>query len=163
MCEPRTAGARVRSGPATDDPAADHSGGDAGVTVRTGVDVQSIERFREMDPAVRAALAERVFSDAERDYCEGTGHPAQHYAVRWAATEAFVKLLDDADGVAPDSVAVAREGSGPSLVLGDDARRALAAAIGTTDWVADVSLSHDREADAALAQVVVAATEGGRV
>jgi holo-[acyl-carrier protein] synthase len=114
-----------------------------------------------MDDAVAAALRERVFSDDERAYCDATGHPAQHYAVRWAATEAVLKLLDSPGSVAPGSVTVVREDTGPALALADEARRALATTLGTTTWHTDVSLSHDREADAALAQVVVV-TEGSR-
>jgi holo-[acyl-carrier protein] synthase len=38
-------------------------------------------------------LRERVFTDAEREYCESRGNPAQHYAARFAGKEAVGKAL----------------------------------------------------------------------
>ena len=74
-------------------------------------------------------FAERVFTDAERDYCESKGAAAaQSYAARFAAKEAFLKalktgwrgkitwrdmeILNDAEGV-------------PSLTVNGEARRIL--------------------------------------
>ncbi|GAB3035693.1 holo-ACP synthase [Natronobiforma cellulositropha] len=139
--------------------ATDHAVAD----VRVGVDVQSISRFAAMDDAVRRSLLERVFTDDERAYCDGTRHPNQHYAVRWAAKEAFVKTLDDASAVPFTGVSVRRTDERPSIELSDVSTAALERSLGTAPgaWTMDVSLSHDRDADTAFAQVVVLAT-GGR-
>lgn len=126
---------------------------DCSVTVRAGVDLQSIQRFRELDGPVGTAVRERVFTDAERKYCEGTGDPDQHYAARWAAREAFQKVVETP--AVTSAVAVERSGDAPRLALSEVARGRLTDALGTASWEAGLSLSHDRTADVALAQVVV--------
>lgn len=127
--------------------------------IRTGVDVQAISAFREFDPGVAAGIKDRAFADAERAYCERTGDPPQHYAARWAAKEAFVKLLAD-DRTAPfDEIAVVRDGERPRLELGEAARAELDQSFEGEPHSLDVSLSHDRDADVAMAQVV--ALSGG--
>ena len=59
----------------------------------TGIDI--IEVYRIRDTIARTPrFAERVFTPAERDYCEGKGAAAaQSYAARFAAKEAFLKAL----------------------------------------------------------------------
>jgi len=120
--------------------------------LRTGVDVQSIEAFRELEPAVFEGIKTRSFTEAERRYCDGTAHPHQHYAGRWAAKEAFRKVVGQS--VPLQSVAVERTDGPPALSLGPRAESALSAQFGTDRWHLDVSLSHDRRADAAVAHLV---------
>lgn len=129
------------------------------MSFRVGVDVQSIARFRQMDSDVKQGLKERVFTAEERAYCERTRYPAQRYAGRWAVKEAFVKLLESPASVSFDSIAVKRDGARPWLEIEGSAVRALETEFETsTDRVAfDVSLSHDREADTAIAQVIATA------
>ena len=62
----------------------------------TGIDIVENGRFEKMLIAGEIAFFERVFSPAEREYCEKFRTPrikAEHYAVRFAAKEAFVKAL----------------------------------------------------------------------
>lgn len=57
-----------------------------------GVDIVEIERMRrilERTPRFKT----RVFSEAERAYCDKTARPECHYATRFAAKEAVVKAL----------------------------------------------------------------------
>ncbi len=57
-----------------------------------GVDIVEIDRMRralERTPALR----ERIFSDAERAYCDARKRPEIHYAMRFAAKEAVLKAL----------------------------------------------------------------------
>jgi len=132
-----------------------------GEAVRTGVDLQSISAFDRIDPSVWPSLRDRVFTDAERRYCERRGYPAQHYAVRWTAKEAFIKLVGRLEGFAYADVAIATSPTGPSLALSDDAAVRLRRSFGAAGPVSlDVSLSHDREADVAAAQVVGVRREG---
>lgn len=59
--------------------------------MRVGVDLIEIARIgRAME---RPGFRERVFTDAERAYCDGRPNPAQHYAGRFAAKEAIGKAL----------------------------------------------------------------------
>lgn len=126
----------------------------------SGVDVVSIESV-ERRIAENAAFTERLFTAAEREYCEGKSYPAQHYAARWTAKEAFVKALDLDDPNLPSrSVAVVRESAGPELVLGDEARVRLERSLSRYGDAAeaadiDVSLAHDRSLGTAVGQVVV--------
>lgn len=60
--------------------------------VGIGVDTIEVARFADA-LARRPRLAERCFTPDEVAYCGGRVHPAQHYAVRFAAKEAIGKAL----------------------------------------------------------------------
>ena len=60
--------------------------------VGLGVDIVEIDRMRTI-LARTPSFREKVFSDAERAYCDATANPAVHYATRFAAKEAVVKAL----------------------------------------------------------------------
>ncbi len=118
-----------------------------------GTDIVEVERL-ERSLARGASFAETVFTDGERRFCESQARPAQHFAARFAAKEAFLKAVGRGvlDGVALRDIEVVREAGGrPSLRLGPSAAAALAAAGGTGAPL--VSLSHD--GGMALAFVVV--------
>lgn len=141
-----------------------------GVFVRSGIDEVSIGRMRHLLAEYAPSFQERVFTSPERQYCEATRYPAQHYAARWAAKEAFVKILDAAAPSYPpsiDRIGVARTEDGPRLELDGDADAAFAETLavhGVSDpsrCDVSVSLTHDREADVAAAcAVVVGLTDG---
>jgi holo-[acyl-carrier protein] synthase len=57
-----------------------------------GVDIVEIERMRRALER-RPAMKERIFSAAEREYCDGRNKPEIHYAMRFAAKEAVLKAL----------------------------------------------------------------------
>lgn len=57
-----------------------------------GVDVVAIERLRERLTAT-PRLAERLFTEAERAYCERAADPIVHFAGTLAAKEAVIKAL----------------------------------------------------------------------
>ena len=57
-----------------------------------GIDLLDIERL-ERALERRPALAERLFTAAERDYAAGRGRPGQHLAARFCAKEAVAKAL----------------------------------------------------------------------
>jgi holo-[acyl-carrier protein] synthase len=127
--------------------------------VRIGTDVTAISSFERMEPPVAERVRRRVFSQAERDYCAGTDDPPQHYAVRWALKEAFVKLVGGFGGLSYDDITVVSTERGPALQLSRPASRRLRTALDGNAAV-DVSLSHDRAADVAVAQVVAVSVEG---
>ena len=110
--------------------------------VSIGIDIIEVARIREV--LLRTPrFTERVFTRAEREYCDSRGVvAAQHYAARFAAKEAVMKAL----GVGLGSCALAEievvrdEDSGaPDLVLHGKAA-ALAADRGVTAW--KLSLTH---------------------
>ncbi|MEJ7892272.1 MAG: holo-ACP synthase [Solirubrobacteraceae bacterium] len=57
-----------------------------------GIDLLEIERM-ERALERRPRLAERLFTESERDYAAGRGRPAQHLAARFCAKEAVAKAL----------------------------------------------------------------------
>ena len=61
--------------------------------VAIGIDIIEVARIREV--LLRTPrFAERVFTQAEREYCDARGAvAAQHYAARFAAKEAALKAL----------------------------------------------------------------------
>jgi holo-[acyl-carrier protein] synthase len=58
-----------------------------------GIDLLEIARL-ERALARRPALADRVFTDAERAYAESRPRPGQHLAARFCAKEAVAKALE---------------------------------------------------------------------
>lgn len=132
-----------------------------GASVRCGVDVVSIRRIHDLLAEFGDSVRARVFTPAERRYCERRGHPPQHYAARWAAKEAFVKAVaPEAPTVPFREIGVGRDGERPILVPTDRTRAALDATAAIEGWHGDavesaVSLSHDRGADRAIGQVVL--------
>jgi holo-[acyl-carrier protein] synthase len=120
-----------------------------------GIDLIEVYRIRETI-ARTPRFAERVFTDAEREYCETKGAAAaQSYAARFAAKEAFLKalktgwrgkitwhdmeILNDAEGV-------------PSMTAKGEARRLLDE---MGEPVIHLSISHTTEH--AIAYVVLEA------
>src|SRR6266404_4884695 len=63
------------------------------VIISIGIDIIEVRRVRETIERT-PRFAERVFTEAERAYCESRGVvAAQHYAARFAAKEAALKAL----------------------------------------------------------------------
>jgi holo-[acyl-carrier protein] synthase len=59
--------------------------------VKTGIDLIEISRIERA--LARDGFRERVFTEAERSYCDSRPNPAQHYAARFAGKEAVGKAL----------------------------------------------------------------------
>ncbi len=63
------------------------------MVISIGIDIVEVYRI-EKALARTPRFAERVFTSAERDYCESKGKAAaRSYAARFAAKEAFLKAL----------------------------------------------------------------------
>ena len=88
--------------------------------VSIGIDIIEVKRIREV--LLRTPrFAERVFTRAEREYCDLRGAvSAQHYAARFAAKEAALKALQTGwrGGISWQDVEVsARESGAPYLIF----------------------------------------------
>jgi holo-[acyl-carrier protein] synthase len=57
-----------------------------------GVDIESISRFKGHHKRDSSFL-NKIFTEAELDYCFSCSEPAQHLAARFAAKEAVIKAL----------------------------------------------------------------------
>ena len=59
----------------------------------TGVDIVEIARFERFLEQGNDALFHRIFTSSEIEYCAAKKQSAQHYALRFAAKESFLKAL----------------------------------------------------------------------
>ncbi|MGD9588950.1 MAG: holo-ACP synthase [Pyrinomonadaceae bacterium] len=118
-----------------------------------GIDIVEVYRIEETMNRT-PSFAERVFTTAERSYCEAKGAAAyQSYAARFAAKEAFFKALKTGWkgklGWADVEVVAGPDGE-PLLNITNEAAR-LMKSLGAER--AHLSISHTREH--AVAQVIL--------
>jgi len=59
----------------------------------TGIDIVEVDRLEETIVRRGERLLDRVFTPAEREYCEKRPRPIVHYAGRFAAKEAVLKAI----------------------------------------------------------------------
>lgn len=121
--------------------------------VSIGIDIIEVARIREV--LLRTPrFTERVFTRAEREYCDSRGVvAAQHYAARFAAKEAALKALQTGwrGGISWQDVEVsARESGAPYLVFTGEVLEVYKK-FGAS--AAHLSLSHTSEH--AIAQVIL--------
>lgn len=121
--------------------------------ISIGIDIIEVHRVRETI-ARTPRFAERVFTPAERSYCESRGAvAAQHYAARFAAKEAGLKALQTgwSGGISWQDVEVTAKESGAPVILFHGRARELYAASGAT--AAHLSIAHTTEH--AIAEVIL--------
>lgn len=114
---------------------------DLGRVAGIGTDIVEVDRIARSIARTRR-FTETIFSESERAYCEARARPAEHFAARFAAKEAFLKAVGRGilEGIPLHEIEVVREGdAAPSLKLGPAAAQALRAA-GAHDAL--VTLSH---------------------
>jgi holo-[acyl-carrier protein] synthase len=121
--------------------------------VSIGIDIIEVARIREV--LLRTPrFADRVFTAAERAYCESRGAvAAQHYAARFAAKEAALKAFQTGwrGGIRWQDVEIAsRESGAPYLILNGPVKELFEKSGATT---AHLSIAHTSEH--AIAQVVL--------
>jgi holo-[acyl-carrier protein] synthase len=58
-----------------------------------GIDIEEIARFEELTGKWGRRFEEKVFTAEEIAYCTQKTRPAQHFAARFAAKEAFAKAI----------------------------------------------------------------------
>ena len=125
-----------------------------------GVDLVEIRLLREALKRWGGKFCERVFRDAEREYCDEQSVPWRHYAGRFAVKEAVSKAFGTGIGrhLGWLDIEVVRDAStgAPSVRLFGAGRR-LAAERGVSRIL--VSLSHGRHY--AVAQALIVKTGAG--
>jgi len=90
-----------------------------------GNDILEVDRMRRDLDMAGSEFRDRLFTPAEIAYCERKRYPAQHYAARFAAKEAFLKALNTGlrNGLSWKDVEVRHSvGGAPELVLSGEAR-----------------------------------------
>ncbi|HZV82560.1 MAG TPA: holo-[acyl-carrier-protein] synthase [Geobacteraceae bacterium] len=121
--------------------------------IGTGIDIAEISRFERFVSERNVALLERLFTLRERQYCSARRLAAQHYALRFAAKEAFLKALGTGlrNGINWLDMEVVNDDFGkPVLELSGNAAAHFVAAGGDR---CHLSLSHD--AGCAVAMVIL--------
>jgi holo-[acyl-carrier protein] synthase len=110
-----------------------------------GLDLIAIDRLEQ---ALRRhpRLADRLFTEAERDYAYARGRPGAHLAARFCAKEAVAKALA-LPAWSFNDVEVVATATAPTVRL----RGAAAARATELGVVPLISLTHDRELAAATA------------
>lgn len=119
----------------------------------TGVDIVEIARFERFLQQGNHALFQRLFTSVEIDYCSEKKHAAQHYALRFAAKESFLKALGTGlrEGLSWKDIEVVNDPLGkPELRL---YRRALE--MYNEAGLASCFLSMSHDAGCAVAMVVL--------
>lgn len=121
--------------------------------VSTGIDIVEVYRIAEtMTRTPRFAM--RVFTPAERDYCDAKGAAAaQSYAGRFAAKEAFLKAIQTGwrGKITWQDIEVVSNADGvPSLKITGEAQNILA-----SRGAKHVHLSISHTAEHAVAQVIL--------
>jgi holo-[acyl-carrier protein] synthase len=121
--------------------------------VSIGIDIIEVARVREV-LARTPRFAERVFTAAERTYCDSRGVvAAQHYAARFAAKEAALKAFQTGwrGGISWQDVEIAAKDSGAPYLIFHGVVQELFERSGAT--AAHLSISHTT--DHAIAQVIL--------
>jgi holo-[acyl-carrier protein] synthase len=119
--------------------------------VRVGLDLIEIARI-ERTLARYPAFAERVFTAAERAYCDSRPNPPQHYAARFAGKEAVGKAL---------GFGVARAFAWQDVEIAGTPKPQVRLSGRVANWASgaglagpiDLSLTHSRELAAAICVV----------
>ena len=110
-----------------------------------GMDLVEVHRIAKVIERQGAAFLKRVFTQREREYCEGKANSAQHFAVRFAAKEAVSKAFGTGIGAEIGflDIEVNHQKSGAPSVTLLGKGRLLAESRGVKDVL--VSLSHTEQ------------------
>ncbi|RNC67831.1 MAG: holo-[acyl-carrier-protein] synthase [Desulfuromonadales bacterium] len=109
----------------------------------TGIDIVDITRFDRLLMDGNSRLFRRLFTPDEIEYCAAKARSSQHYALRFAAKEAFLKAcgLGLREGMTWHDVEIVNDSLGkPELKLHGKAQQLFADQNLTKSFV---SLSHD--------------------
>lgn len=120
--------------------------------VGLGVDIVSIERMRKILKRT-PSFSRRVFSEAERAYCDGKAQPEVHYATRFAAKEAVVKALGTgfSEGIGVRDIEVRRMSKGRPYVVLTGRARQVAREQGVNEIPISLSFTHTDAVACAMA------------
>jgi holo-[acyl-carrier protein] synthase len=119
-----------------------------------GIDVVEVERIATAIERHGEPFLVKIFTPAERAYCESRKNPAMHYAARFAAKEAVAKALGTGIGAnagLQDLEVIHDEAGAPKLRL-SGAAEAFSKQHGITEI--QISLTHARDYAAANAIVL---------
>lgn len=112
------------------------------LVIGIGVDLCEVDRMRAA-LARTPTLRQRVFTEAERAYCDRRKDPTERYAARFAAKEAVMKAMGVGIGACKWSeIEVAKAPSGAPSVRLHGGARALADERGISGWRLTITHTH---------------------
>jgi holo-[acyl-carrier protein] synthase len=121
-----------------------------------GIDVVEVARIASAIERHGEPFLTKIFTPAERDYCESRKQAAMHYAARFAAKEAVSKALGTGIGANAGlhDMEVVHDANGAPKIRLSGAAAAFARQHGITEI--QISLSHARDYAAANAIAICA-------
>jgi holo-[acyl-carrier protein] synthase len=122
--------------------------------IAVGTDIIECQRIAEMIAKHGDVFIQRVFTGSEIDYCRDKRSDYQHYAGRWAAKEAVLKVLGTGwgQGVAWTDVEVVRLPTGRPTVRLHNRALEVSMQLGITEIL--LSISHTKEYAVAFATAI---------
>ena len=120
-----------------------------------GIDVVEVERIGSSMDEFGEKFVNRIFTEAEQEYCVSQKRPAIHYAARFAAKEAIAKAFGTGIGkeISWLDMEILREASGEPRVQMNGGGAAYAEKLNVVDI--KISLTHAEHYAAANAVVLV--------
>lgn len=126
--------------------------------LKTGIDIVDIFRFNETLQKWGDKFILRVFTQKEIEYCKRKAKPYMHFAGRFAAKEAVIKILKTHKSPSLKSIEILRTKEGePTVNLKDDTLAA-SAAMGINHI--SLSISHTESFAAAFAAALITTCPG---
>lgn len=111
--------------------------------VGIGVDIVEVDRIRASIGKHGERFLNRIYTEAEREYCDRMRDSAVHYAARWAAKEALLKAIGTGmrEGVKMKDAQILKLESGQPTMTLDGRAKEIADGLGARKI--HVSLTHD--------------------
>ncbi|MEE9392932.1 MAG: holo-ACP synthase [Planctomycetota bacterium] len=130
------------------------------VVKAVGTDLVEVARIARALERYQERFKDRLFSDEERTYCDAKKTPAVHYAGRFAAKEAVIKVLGAGftAGIALTAggsfreVVVERQSSGQPLIRLEGQLAAMAVERGISEIMISITHTHQQAMAFAIGQ-----------
>ena len=121
--------------------------------VALGTDIVEVERLERLCREHGEAFLDRVFTENERAYCDSKKARCEHYAGRFAAKEAVLKVLDAGNDIGANwrELEIVRSPSGRPEVQLHGAALERARSMAIDDWHVSISHSHTSAIGVAIA------------
>lgn len=125
-----------------------------GPVLGVGVDIVSVARIRDLADRQGDRFFERVYTDAEREYCSNFKDPYERYAARFAAKEAVSKAFTTGIGgyLNWTSISIVSGERGQPIVELDEKGKLLLYQVGGQSVT--ISLSHTADTAIAFAAIL---------
>lgn len=117
-----------------------------------GVDLVDVKRFESIIFRWQHRFLKRIYTDKEIRYCNTKKHPAQRFATRFAAKEAFIKALfpKGIAGIRWRDIEIDQQGDRPMVNLSGEVKR-----LADQQQIQKIHLMVSHDGDYGVANVVI--------